>query len=59
MFELFSMVGRLNNVLLINSNLPPFDLYSFVQPINLLYIFSITEFHNAIALKDKPKGIPK
>ena len=59
MFELFPVVGRLNNVLLINSNLPPFDKYSFVQPINLFYIFSITEFHKPIALKDKPKGIPK
>jgi len=52
-------VGKLDKVLLIKVNLPPFNKWSFFQPNNRLSIFSTMPLHIEIDLYGAPKGRTK
>ncbi|KAL4619848.1 hypothetical protein ACB092_06G110400 [Castanea dentata] len=52
-------VGRLDNVLLSNVSLPPFDKYIFFHPANLHSILSKIGFQIVGDLWDAPNGIPR
>ena len=54
-----NFVGKLDNILLSNVNLPSFDKYSFFHSANFRSIFSRIGFQIESDLWEAPNGIPR
>ena len=54
-----NFVGKLDNILLSNVNLPSFDKYSFFHSANFCSIFSRIGFQIEGDLWEAPNGIPR